>query len=40
MTPEEFLDKYFATEYLNVQDKDAWKAQAKEDLLQLLAAKK
>lgn len=36
MTPEEFLDKYFAPEYLNVQDKDAHKAQAKEDLQKVL----
>lgn len=37
MTPEEFLDKYFAPEYLNVQDKDGHKQQAKEDLQKVLA---
>ena len=35
MTPQEFLDKYFAPEYLNVQDKGAWKAQAAADLAQI-----
>lgn len=33
MTLTEWFEKYFAPEYLNVQDKEAWRAQAKEELL-------
>lgn len=38
MTVEEFIAKYFQPEYLNVQDKDAWKAQAEADLQKVLQA--
>jgi hypothetical protein len=37
MTLDEFLEKFFAPEYLNVQDKEAFKAQAKAELEKLLA---
>lgn len=37
MTPEEFIAKYFAPEYLNVQHKEDWKAQAKADLEKVLS---
>jgi len=32
MTLDEWFDKYFAHEYLNVQDKEAWRASAKAEL--------
>lgn len=38
MTLDEWFAKYFASEYLNVQDKEAWTAQAKAELQQVSVA--
>lgn len=39
MTLEEWFAKYFAPEYLNVQDKEDWTKRAKAELQHLLAPK-
>ena len=36
MTLDEWFNKFFSPEYLNVQDKEAWKAMAQQELQEVL----